>query len=433
MSVLVQGALYGGNFATKDGGPHPFVLPGELIEINGEGVVKLITVAPERAAPACAHFSACGGCQYQHAEYSEQIRLKVEILKRLFQDAGLPDLPLLEVHSGEPWGYRNRVRMRVQLNSAGEDRGLVEIGYSRRGTNEFLPIRMCPIAAPILWKAAEAIRELGERDALCARWMARVNEFELFCTGDQRRLQMQLFLGNPDVLLKKEPGFAEFCQRVRSAVPELVGAGAMLNPSLVRRLRKASDGAEWGATGLSYEAAGKMYWISRGAFFQVNRFLVDKLVELVTSGQRGGLAWDLYAGVGLFSRILAERFERVVAVEGGEAAAADLARASRAKTESKFESRRAPILEFLRAGVVQRERPELVVLDPPRAGIGVEGSELLSQIGPAEIIYVSCDPNTLARDLAVLTRQGYYLRRIDLVDLFPQTFHMETLVALRRA
>ncbi len=433
MSMRVQAAVYGGDFATEGGGAHPFVLTGELIQVGSDGAVKLLSAAPERITPGCAHFAKCGGCQYQHAGYSEQLRLKAEILKRLFQDAGLADLPTLEVHSGEPWGYRNRLRMRVRVNAAGGDRELVEIGYSRRGTNEFLPVRMCPIAAPILWKAAEALRRLGAEDASCGRWMAAVTDFEFFCSGDQRRLQMQLFLRNTAPFLKGGQGFAEFCELVRSVVPELVGAGATLDPKLSRRVRKATQDAAWGAAGLNYETAGKTYWVSRGSFFQVNRFLVDKLVELVTRGESGRLAWDLYAGVGLFSRVLADRFEHVVAVEGGEAAAADLAQASQAKGGSKFEARRASIVEFLRAGVVLRERPELVVLDPPRAGLGVEGSELLSQIGPARIIYVSCDPVTLARDLAVLTRRGYYLGKIALVDLFPQTFHMETLVVLSRA
>ncbi len=149
-------------------------------------------------------------------------------------------------------------------------------------------------------------------------------------------------------------------------------------------------------------------------------------------GADGELAWDLFAGVGLFTRALAERFARVVAVEGGDAAAASLAVAAKGgKGERGFEAVHGATMEFLRAREHQRERPELVVLDPPRAGLGVEAAEVLGRIGAARVVYVSCDPTTLARDLVVLVRAGYGVESVDLVDLFPQTFHLETVVRLR--
>ena len=167
----------------------------------------------------------------------------------------------------------------------------------------------------------------------------------------------------------------------------------------------------------------------------MNRFLVDQLVDLVAAGfpaagAGGELAWDLFAGVGLFSRVLAGHFGRVVAVEGGEAAARDLANAAR---KGGFEARRASALEFLEEQERQRERPQLVVLDPPRAGLGAEGTSLLGRSGAERIVYVSCDPETLARDLSGLVRAGYRVERVTLVDLFPQTYHLETVVFLRRA
>ncbi len=421
--MRVGQAVYGGGFELEDGTVAPFVLPGELVQVAG-GATEISELSAARAVPGCVHFGVCGGCAYQHARYEEQLQLKAGLLQGLFARLEMPEAGIV---SGPEWGYRNRVRLRVRRGTRG-----VEVGYSRRGTNEFLAVRMCPIAAPVLWRAVEALVRLRDEDAMCERWIGTVNEVEVFTTGDESRVQMQFFLGNSDVARQKDQSFAEFCGRLKGAIPELVGAGAGLDPELGRRARRQWDGEGWGAEGLAYAAAGRTYWVSRGAFFQVNRFLVDKLVELVTAGRRGGLAWDLYAGVGLFSRALAEGFEQVVAVEGGEAAAEDLARAARAKGAAGFTAVRAPIVEFLRAGVLQRERPELVVLDPPRAGLGVEGCELLSRIGAAEVVYVSCDPVTLARDLAVLLGAGYHAERVDLVDLFPQTFHMETVAVLRR-
>jgi 23S rRNA (uracil1939-C5)-methyltransferase len=216
-------------------------------------------------------------------------------------------------------------------------------------------------------------------------------------------------------------------------VPELAGAGAELAPELNRRVRRRWDGVAWGSPGLNYEAAGRTYWVSRGAFFQVNRWMVRQLVEIVCAETEGKLAWDLFAGVGLFTRALAERFERVVAVEAGAAAAADLALAGKGgKGRPAFEAVQAATLDFLKLHELQRERPELIVLDPPRAGVGAAAAAVLARIGAPVVVYVSCDPVTLARDLAVLTQDVYRIDSVDLVDMFPQTFHVEAVVRLVR-
>jgi 23S rRNA (uracil1939-C5)-methyltransferase len=373
----------------------------------------------------CIHFGKCGGCQYQHGSYGAQVRLKTSILRKLFCDAGLLDLPAIEVHTSEPWGYRNRIRLRVAVIN-----GIVRVGYSRAGTNDFLPITMCPIAAPLLWRAAESLVRLAAEDALCRRWLAAATEVELFCTGDQNRLQMTLFLQDAEIARQETEHFAGFCQRMQGAVPELVGAGVSLDPELSRRRRRLWDGETWGTAGLMYESAGAGYWVSRGAFFQVNRFLVDELVRLVTASRQGKLAWDLFAGVGLFSQALSNSFGEIVAVEGGEVAARDLVQLSR-KSSGRIQAVHAPTLDFLRMQVLQRVRPELIVMDPPRAGVGTEGCALLGRLRVPEMVYVSCDPVTLVRDLKVLVAAGYNITGLHLVDLFPQTAHMETVVTLR--
>jgi 23S rRNA (uracil1939-C5)-methyltransferase len=165
--------------------------------------------------------------------------------------------------------------------------------------------------------------------------------------------------------------------------------------------------------------------VGRGAFFQVNRLLVEELIRIVTARRQGSIAWDLYAGVGLFSRTLARTFQNVVAVE---AAANDLVKSFRGPGRRAVE---ATTVEFLRSAVLQRERPELIVMDPPRAGVGAEVCNLLARISAPEIVYVSCDPVTMARDLRLLARSGYNLAELHMVDMFPQTFHLETVAVLR--
>jgi 23S rRNA (uracil1939-C5)-methyltransferase len=415
ISARILGPLYGGNFNSDNAGALPFVLPGEEVEV-ADGEVLVAHPSPDRVAAGCAHFGLCGGCQYQHADHAVQLALKGEILRGLL--TGLADLPKIGAHSAEEWHYRNRIRMRVERVADGEFR----VGYSRRASNEFLPIRMCPIASPLLWRAAEALL------ALAGRWLPAIAEAEFFSTADESRLQLTLFLRTPEPALHAA-AFASLCGRLQAAIPELAGAGAELDPELNRRWRRRWEPLAWGSPGLNYDVAGRAYWVSRGAFFQVNRFLIDRLVALVCAGQSGTLAWDLFAGVGLFTRALAESFDRVIAVEAGAAAAADLRIVG--KRTPAIEAVHSATLDFLRAWELRRERPELIVLDPSRAGLGVEAATVLARINVPRIVYVSCDPVTLARDLAILTR-GYRIERLNLVDLFPQTFHMETVVHLGR-
>jgi 23S rRNA (uracil1939-C5)-methyltransferase len=427
MRLQIEKAVYGGSgLAHQTEGDRagravfvPFTLPGEIVEANltdktDAALIQVLKPSADRVKAACAHFGECGGCHYQHAEYAAQVAMKTEILRETLERAELRALPDVEVHSAQPWGYRNRTQMRVAQAD-----GAIRVGYNRRGTNEFLAIGECPILAPLLWRAAKALLQLAAEDSASGRWAREVGEVELFTNPVETKLQMTVFVQ------KDRSGFDGFCDRMRELVPELVGAGASL-ASTQRRSPRARPVGSWGAEGLSYRAAEEDYWVSRGVFFQVNRFLLDELVRVVTAGHKGSLAWDLYAGVGLFSRALARRFGQVVAVE---AAASDLVRSFKGSGRRAVE---ATTVEFLRDAVVQRERPDLVVADPPRAGLGAEVCALLARVSAPAMVYVSCDPVTLARDLKMLVQVGYSVAELHMVDLFPQTFHLETVVVLRR-
>jgi 23S rRNA (uracil1939-C5)-methyltransferase len=434
MRLQIEKAVYGGSglaHQTEGEGAGrtifvPFTLPGEIVEakLTGEKdgfgeatLAQVLQPSADRVEPACMHFGECGGCHYQHANYAAQTAIKAEILRETLHRAGLDALPGIQLHSAEPWGYRNRAQLRIAVQ--GED---LRVGYSRRGTNQFLPIRECPILAPLLWRAANALMQLGTENSAAGRCARNIKEVELFADAEEQKLQMTPFLQ------KDQPGFNGFCERMKELVPELAGAGlSLLSQHTHRRTQKSRAVRSWEMGGLNYCAADESYWVSRSGFFQVNRFLVDELVSLVTAGREGGLAWDLYAGVGLFSRVLARKFRQVVAVE---AAGSDLSKTFKGEGRQAIE---ATTVEFLRAAVVQRERPDLVVMDPPRAGIGAECSALLSKIAAREMVYVSCDPVTLARDLKTMATGGYAVAELHMVDLFPQTFHLETVVVLRRS
>ena len=343
--------------------------------------------------------------------------MKSAILQETLERAGLTALPAITTHSGRHWSYRNRTRFRIsELNET------IQFGYNRRGSTEFLAIEECPISAHLLVRAAQSLLRVAEADPAAARWLRSATEVEFFATSDEKKLQMTLFIS------KQQSGFSTLCERLQRMVPELTGAGAFIlaTKEPQQRAKKMQPLASWSADGLAYAAAGEKYWVSRGGFFQVNRFLIDKFVQLVTDGRHGSLAWDLYAGVGLFSRALAREFQQVVAVE---AVADDLTNSFKGSGRRAVQ---ATTVDFLRGAVVQRDRPDLIVLDPPRAGVGAEVCSLLARVAAPEIVYVSCDPVTLARDLRTLVESGYRILEMHLVDMFPQTFHLETIVVLRR-
>jgi 23S rRNA (uracil1939-C5)-methyltransferase len=430
MKLQIEKAVYGG--AGLAHGPEgkailaPFTLPGELIEAqlleqkktpDEALLLQVLTASKDRIKPTCSHFGECGGCQYQHAEYPAQLKIKSSILQETLERAGLTTLATIRTHTSHPWGYRNRMRLRIE-----ELNGVLRVGYNRPGTNEFLAVHECSIAAPILWRAAQSLLQVGAQTPSAARWLINAGEVEFFTDSEEKKLQMTLFVR------KNQPGLATFCEHLKQVIPELVGAGTSLikltGPQ--RQIQKPRPMENWGASGLSYRVADEDYWISRGGFFQVNRFLIDELVRIVAANRDGQLAWDLYAGVGLFSRALAKKFQQVVAVE---TLGADLINSFKGPRKRAIE---ATTVEFLRHAVIQRERPQLIVMDPPRAGVGAEVCSFLARIAAPEIVYVSCDPLTLARDLKMLVDEGYKLEELHLVDLFPQTFHLETVVVLRK-
>ena len=373
------------------------------------------------ATPLCPHFGTCGGCQYQDLTYPEQLRIKRARLTGLLNDAGV-EAPLnIELHSAEPYLYRNRIRLRIQRID-----GQLRFGYNIRATTDFLPIITCPISAPILIQTAEALLTTASEDRDATFWLNATAEVELFANDDLTRVQLTLFCAPRT--RSPQGSFIRMLTALQTRAPQVTGAAAVaFDPRTGPTGRTL---AEAGATGLNYVVANETYWITRGGFFQVNRFLLATLVHLVTDNRTGALAWDLYAGVGLFSRVLARHFTRITAVEANPIAATDL-RTALSKLNLNHSTIESTTLDFLRRAVLDRDRPDLIVLDPPRAGVGIEAGDLLNRIAAPGIVYVSCDPTTLARDLAIL-QSLYTITTLHLVDLFPQTSHLETIVVLQR-
>ena len=424
MKLHIEKPVYGGSGLARADGKAVFVpltLPGETVDAEivqdkgGFANAELRAVSEPSAAriePPCPFYGRCGGCHYQHAAYAAQVEMKLAILRESLERARLREIPPIAPITAGSFGYRNRIRLHVQADP-------FSLCYKRMNSHRDLPVDTCPIAAPVLQRTIQEINRQGPRLQL----PAYVSEVELFTDGGETTLMLSLWTD------RDAAGAGQLCEKtvalLRPIIPELSGVGAFAaqEGSATNRLL-----ASKGSAALLYSAADQTYRVSFGSFFQVNRFLVDALTKLVAAGEAGATLWDLYAGVGLFSVPLAASFGEVTAVESSPFAVRDLRENLRGVRHRIVASDSA---SFLRQAVRQRlPAPDLLIVDPPRAGLGRDVTTALGKIQPRKITYVSCDPATLSRDLAMLVESGYRLLRMHLLDLFPQTFHLESVVHL---
>jgi 23S rRNA (uracil1939-C5)-methyltransferase len=433
IDVTIEKLVYGGDgLARHDGATVfvPFVLPPERVTVEPverkkdfvrARLGRVLEPSAERIAPLCPHFGACGGCDYQHIPYDAQLRYKTQILRETLRRIGKIDWTgEMTTHASEAWRYRNRAQWKVRAAapSATESdtapASAAEIGYFRAHSSSLVAVHDCPILSPVLLKTL-----LSLRNALAAGSLPReLGEVEAFTNEDSNSPSPRVLL---TLTLSGFPSrLPEHAKNIQARIPEI--------ESLLFHDPRKDRMELFGRGFLQNRAGGRNYRVGHFSFFQVNRFLTVELPREVVEADAGGeLALDLFAGVGLFTLPLADRFKKVVAVESNPAAARDLV--TNAAGSSAVEIRTADVEEFLRKfeGVA-----DLVVVDPPRDGLTPEIVRRLAQIAPQRITYVSCEPPTLARDLRGLIEGGYELFDIHLFDLFPQTFHMETVARLRR-
>lgn len=354
-----------------------FAAPGELVEVTVErthpdyvqGVVsKVIEPSPSRTEPKCKLFGDCGGCQLQHLEYPAQLAAKEAIVReQLSRMGGLEDAPVnAVVGADDPWAYRNHVRF-----STGRRHG--DLGFIHRRGRGLLRVERCPIADP--WVNEQLPRLQGHARGL-------------------HQIQMR-----------------------HNAETE----STLIAPAL-EHLPEES-----GQEHYVEQLGGRRFRVSPSSFFQVNNAQAEKLVALVSASlpEKGDLLLDAYAGVGTFAAIFSDRFERVIAIEESPSAVGD-AEVNLADLDN---------IDF-RLGKVEAvlpelaEKPSVVLLDPPRVGCAPEVLEALIALAPPTVVYVSCNPTTLARDLRTVVDAGYALESVTPIDMFPQTAHIESVSRL---
>jgi 23S rRNA (uracil1939-C5)-methyltransferase len=433
LQLTIEKLVYGGDGLARlpadNHGPGkavfvPFVLEGESVEASlveqkrgfARGQAQTILQASsQRIEPHCPYFRRCGGCHYQHTSYEHQLEIKSAILKENLRRIAKLELDTkITVHPSPPWNYRNRTRLKVQ--AAPE----FALGYYKFSSHELLPVDQCPISSPLINRAIASFWQMGRGRNV----PDGIHEIEFFSNADDSQLLIEATceLGTPSTPIR------EWADALPGTLPEIAGISVFkAGSSCVTGAADPKLIAASGARKLDYQIGSASYRVSAGAFFQVNRHLINELVGIVTAGCSGGTALDLYAGVGLFSTVLSRGFAQVIAVESSLTSHADLVHNSPANVKAI----RATTADFLRSAPGKLQ-PELVVLDPPRSGLGESVVRSLVGLGAHRMTYISCDPATVSRDLAGLLGTGYRIEQVYLVDLFPQTYHLESVFHLTR-
>lgn len=389
----------------------PYTIPGETVMVDfveeksrwaRARLVEILEPSPDRVTPPCPYYGRCGGCHLQHMAYPRQLALKQVVVRdQLARLGGLSDAPVAPVLAvGEPWQYRNHVQLAMDPEG--------RLGYREARGHAVVAIETCLLMHPLLQETFDALELVEEepeeeREAPAPRWpqpqpIRKIALRAGIRTGDR----MIIFETYHDVPLDLTVDIPVSCVLLRSDGVPVVLAG--------------SDHL--------YEVvAGRRYRISASSFFQVNTMGAETLVALVremlapTGSER---LLDLYCGVGLFGLALAREVAQVVGVEENPFAVRDA-------RENAEDLNHVQVLE----GEVEEVLPsleepfDLAVVDPPREGLAPQALSLLARHPVARLAYVSCDPATLARDTHRLRRAGYRLERVQPVDLFPQTYHVE--------
>lgn len=378
----------------------PYTLPGELARVElveekrGFARARLLEVvrpAAERIAPRCAHYGVCGGCHYQHTDYATQLKIKGRVVRdQLERIGGITNPPVAEVvPSPAAWNYRNTVQFHITPDG--------KIGYQGWGTHRVVPISECHLP----------------EDVLNQIWP----QLDLEPLPGIERIDLRLGAEDEALLTLESSDLTapEFSVDFPLSAVHLSPAGKLILAGDDYLLMKIN---------------GRVFKVSAESFFQVNTAQAEAMVNHVLNVlplDKNKTVLDVYCGVGLFSAFIASRVKRCIGVELSESACDDYAvNLDEFDNVELYVGAAEEILPGLNI------RPDIVVADPPRSGMERAVLDALIHLQPQTIIYVSCDPATLARDVKRLVAGGYHLEQVTPFDLFPQTYHVETTALLKK-
>jgi 23S rRNA (uracil1939-C5)-methyltransferase len=373
----------------------PFALPGERVRarvredkkryVRAE-LVEVLSASPERVKPRCIHYGTCGGCHYQQMPYGAQIAAKTSILgDQLERIGGIPNPPLLPAVPSQPWSYRNH----VQFHLTPEGR----LGYYTHDASRVFPIQECHLPQAMIdqvWPQLE-FEALPEIERVAIR-QGSDDDLQLILESSQLQL--------PEI-----------------SIEELDISAVHLSPAGPLVLA--------GSLEVFMEVMGRRFQVSAGSFFQVNTAMAEAMVSYTLEGlalSPDAVVLEAYCGVGLFSAFVASLAGRLVGIETSPEACRDfVANLDEFEHVELYEAAAEDVLPVLSL------KPDLVLVDPPRAGLSRGALQSLVGLSAPVFIYISCDPATLARDARQIVHYGYKLQSSKLFDLFPQTYHIESI------
>lgn len=370
----------------------------------------LLEAGPGRRPSPCAFMPACGGCSYQELAYEEQLRLKEAVLRESLRRAGAPWGGAIAVRASPEHGWRTRATFHVEV---GERR--VRLGLHGEGSRRVVDLARCLQVSEAMNQVLEALRtRLAERTDFAARVgdvvLAEGREGGGVVGCLEGRLRAE---DAPDTLAV-------------AGVPGLSGLGMRVGPRERGRFVLLRGSAHVVSAVLGLPLRSHVL-----SFFQGNRFLVEPLAEHVRGSlPAGGTVLDLFAGVGLFALTAAGRADRVLGIESDKTAVEDAAANADAAGLTHVRFLEGDVRQALTAQASDSD--ERIVLDPPRTGVGADVVRAIAGRQPVVVAYVSCDPPTLGRDLCTFAESGYRVTRLDAFDLFPDTFHLESIAVLTR-
>jgi 23S rRNA (uracil1939-C5)-methyltransferase len=376
--------------------------------------IEVVEGSAQRVAPPCPHFGDCGGCDFQHMTYECQLHSKQEILLDALRRVGKIRLSTSEISliPSPPFAYRNRLQLKISNCDK------FSWGFFANASHRVCAVQGCLIASEELWQFLPVLERLIEASPSVR---GRLEEVEIF-QGDQDQYLVDFRLGETPSSLE------QLGQDLRRSMTDWEGnnVSLFLSTASGEALKVWGGGHVWKSVG-DFE-----YRVGRGSFFQINDLLLGKLLASVVEGFSGKRALDLYCGVGFFSLELAKNFEEVWAVEKNLFAIEDLRENVLRNQVHNIKIFPQDLGDFIQRSGSPLQDFDLVLLDPPRAGLAKESVAQLAMLGVPDVVYVSCDPATLARDLRIFLDHQYELSSLNILDLFPQTHHLETVARLRK-
>ena len=370
----------------------------------------------------CHHAEDCGACALLEVSYASQLRHKEELLARAMGRYGAGIEQKLEPCLPSPYfdGYRNRARMAVGLSRHREN--TTRLGYFRQGSREIVDAPDCQVLIPELLDTTRAFRRLLERKT--RSFPRELRHIDVRCGSDSRRQHLIL-------VVRSDTRPRLPIDAIRQACRHVDGISLNLNPSAGPTVLKGAIESLWGSREIFVESAGLRLRVSAGSFFQVNLDVLPEIHRLMADflGHGECLA-DLYSGVGTHGLALRERFDRLLFVEGVRAAVADTKATLKCYGIDHARVVARPVERSIRD--LLDARPDAVVMNPSRAGATREVLDALATSEVRRVAYLSCEPETLARDLDALVRQGFDLVSLQPIDMMPQTRQVEALALLER-